>query len=123
VFQIGQAIVQVSQARQPCWRLNLRFGVADMSAQLQASLKTGWYYRPLSLGRIQAGDKITLIERPQPDWPLSRLLSIFYQDTLNYCALETIAALPELAASWRAIAQQRLVNRKVEDWQQRLQGL
>ncbi len=31
VYRIGSAIVQVSQPRQPCWKLNLRFARADMS--------------------------------------------------------------------------------------------
>ena len=122
VYQLGQAVIQVSQARQPCWRLNLRFGIADMSSRLQSSLKTGWYYRVLTPGLIRAGDEIALIERPHSDWPLSRLLSVFYQHTLDYPALEAVAALPELATNWRTIAQARIASRAVEDWQKRLQG-
>ena len=122
VYRIGKAVVQVSQARQPCWRLNLRFGTADMSARVQASLKTGWYYRVLEQGLIQAGDDIVLIDRPQSGWPLTRLLSILYRDTLDYPALEAIAALPELAIGWRDIAQARILNRAVESWQKRLQN-
>lgn len=122
VYQLGQAVVQVSQARQPCWRLNHRFGIADMSQQLQASLKTGWYYRVVLSGLIQVGDEITLLERPHPDWSLLRLLSVFYQHPLNFPELEAIAALPELADSWRAVAQKRLTSSRVEDWQFRLLG-
>lgn len=122
VYQLGRAVVQVSQARQPCWRLNLRFGIDDMSQRLQTSLKTGWYYRVILSGLIQAGDEITLLERPHPDWTLSRLLNVFYQHTLNYPELEAIAGLPELADSWRAVAQKRLTVGKVEDWQFRLRG-
>lgn len=31
IFRIGTATVQVSQGRQPCWKLNHRFGVKDMA--------------------------------------------------------------------------------------------
>lgn len=119
-YRIGEALVQVSQARQPCWRLNLRFDTADMSARVQASLKTGWYYRVLEQGLLQTGDSVALIERPHPEWPLSRILTVFYRETLDYPALHAIAALPELATGWRDIAAARITNRAVESWQRRL---
>lgn len=119
-FALGDAIIEVSQARQPCWKLNLRFARDDMAALVQASLRTGWYYRVLQPGWIAPHDALTLLERTQPDWPLTRILQAFYRDLLHRDALHAIAALPELSESWRLLAQRRLQLGCVEDWSARL---
>lgn len=121
-WRIGMALLQVSQARQPCWKLNHRFGVPDMARRVQTSGRTGWYYRVLEPGRVEAGDALTLVDRPHPDWPLARLLRTFYVDRMNRAALEGIAALDLLSASWRALAARRLERGEVEDWTSRLKG-
>ncbi|WP_241388136.1 FAD-dependent oxidoreductase [Pseudomonas aeruginosa] len=45
----GTALLEVSQGRMPCWKLNDRFEVAGMSLRVQESGRTGWYYRVLEL--------------------------------------------------------------------------
>ena len=57
IFRAGSALLQVSQARQPCWKLNVRFGLNDMARLVQASGRTGWYYRVLEEGRVGRGDR------------------------------------------------------------------
>ncbi|HEV7368454.1 MOSC domain-containing protein [Arenibaculum sp.] len=120
VYRAGTATLQVSQARQPCWKLNHRFGVADMARRVQSSGRTGWYYRVIEPGRLAAGDGMTLLDRPRPGWPLARVLRAFYVDMLDRHALAGIAALPELAPSWRDLARRRLESGRVENWGRRL---
>ena len=120
IVQVGSAILQVSQARQPCWKLNVRFGVPDMALRVQRSMRTGWYYRVVQPGEIAAGENLRLIDRPHPEWPLLRLLTVLYVDRLDYRALEDMAQIPALALSWRSLAQTRLEKRSVEDWSKRL---
>ncbi|CAO3426363.1 MOSC domain-containing protein [Azospirillum endophyticum] len=120
VFRVGTAILQVSQGRQPCWKLNHRFGVKDMARRVQSTGRTGWYYRVLEPGIAAAGDDIALIERPLPDWPLSRILRAFYHDTGDLPTLAGIAELEPLATGWRTLARRRVESGKVEDWTGRL---
>lgn len=64
MFRLGSALVQLSQARQPCWKLNLRFGLSDMARRVQTSGRTGWYARVLAPGTVAAGDRMVLEARP-----------------------------------------------------------
>jgi len=120
VFRLGPALIQVSQARQPCWKLNLRFDIPDMSRRVQDSARTGWYYRVLETGEVEPGAVLRLLDRPHPDWPLARLLYFLYADPLNPRALAAIAALDNLSASWRELAQRRLASGQIENWSHRL---
>ncbi len=121
-FRLGTAVVEVSQARQPCWKLNHRFGFAGMSRAVQASGRTGWYYRVLEEGRVAAGDRLVLISRAHPQWSLQRLLHVLYVDRMNLPALAEMAELDALAESWRKLARQRVASHTVEDMEKRLAG-
>ncbi|WP_417544974.1 MOSC domain-containing protein [Marinobacter sp.] len=121
-FKLGEAILQVSQPRQPCWRLNLRFGIPDMSRRMQNSLGTGWYYRVLQPGMVSKEDKLMLKERPHEDWPLSRVLSVLYENTLNLNALASMADINELSPNLKELVKRRLETQQVEDWERRLVG-
>lgn len=122
VFRLGGAVIQVSQARQPCWKLNLRFRHPRFAHEMQACGRTGWYYRVLEEGDIAAGDRLELIDRPRPDWDLARLLKIFFDDRLDREGLEQLTGLAELSERWRITARRRLETGRVEDWSRRLTG-
>ena len=100
--------------------MTLRFACKNMAERVQAARRTGWYYRVLEGGEIAPGARLSLLERPCPDWPLARLLHYFYRDMLDQDALRALAALETLSPSWRTLAEQRLLTGKIEDWQRRL---
>ncbi len=112
VFQVGSATLQVSQGRNPCWKLNQRFGVPDMVRRVQDSGRTGWYYRVLTAGSIAPEDALTLIERPLPEWSLTRLFSVLHAAHPDRHALNELAESSLLAASWREKARRRLSDKR-----------
>ncbi|MEI3856207.1 MULTISPECIES: MOSC domain-containing protein [unclassified Ensifer] len=121
-FRLGGALLEVSQGRQPCWKLNRRFDLPDMARRLQQSGRTGWYYRVIEAGPVSTGERMHLVERRHPEWTIARLWHFLYVDTLNREALEEIANLAILPSSWRDYAAKRLQTRTVEDWSRRLDG-
>lgn len=119
-FRVGDAVIQVSQGRQPCWKLNARFDVGDMALQVQRTGLTGWYYRVIETGYIEAGDRLSLIDRLSPEWTIRRLWRTLYVDTMNLDELAAMSRLDHLPESWRNHATKRLATRQVEDWSRRL---
>ncbi len=122
VFRLGSAVIEVSQGRQPCWKLNTRFNVRDMAQRVQKSGRTGWYYRVIEAGHIRAGDFLEITERKAPEWTIERLWRTLYVDTLNWDELTQMARLSLLPDGWRRYAERRLLTRRVEDWSARLTG-
>ncbi|MGE3363088.1 MAG: MOSC domain-containing protein [Rhizobiaceae bacterium] len=123
VFRVGGAILEVSQGRQPCHKLNVRFRVSDMALRVQRSGRTGWYYRVREEGYVAPGDEMILIERQAPRWTLQRLWRVLYIDTLDMDELTAMSALALLPESWRRYAVRRLETRQVENWSTRLWGI
>lgn len=119
-FRLGAALLEVSQGRQPCWKLNLRLGRADMARLVQETGRSGWYFRVLEPGAIRAGDTAALEARPNPDWTLARVTRLLYRDRRNRAELAAFAALPGLPESWRRLAENRLAQGAVEDWSSRI---
>ena len=120
-WRVGSARFAISQGRQPCWKLNDRFGVPDMARRLQDSGRTGWYLRVLQAGAVQAGDAIMLTARPHPDWPLERIGALIRQRVCTPAVLHEVLALP-LPPSWRRLFERRLAQGQAEDWAPRLDG-
>ena len=120
-YAFGSAVLEVSQGRQPCWKLNDRFGVRDMARRVQDSGRTGWYYRVPQPGIAQAGDRLRLLERPCPAWPLQRLMRLLADRVLDPAQLREALTLP-LVPSWRKLLERRLESSQVEDWGRRIDG-
>jgi len=108
VFRLGTAIVQVSQGRQPCAKLNLRFGVPEMLLRVKETGRTGWYYRVLTEGLVRPGDSLVLMDRPEPFWSLSRVWDVLFGAKRDEPGLHILAGHPLLGQSWQDRAVRRL---------------
>jgi len=120
-YLLGTALVEVSQLRQPCWKLSDRFAVPDMARRVQNTGRTGWYYRVLQAGTLAVGDRLVLRERPHPTWPLSRMAEVLYRRGVEPALLEEVLRLP-LVPSWRLLFERRLAQGQIENWDRRLHG-
>ncbi len=120
-FRVGEALLEVTQARQPCWKLDERFGHRGMARRVQQSGRTGWYYRVLEEGDVWAGAPMERVARPYPEWSLARLLDLLYLPCLDPVQLRAARALP-LPPSWQRLVDHRLQSGQVERWERRLDG-
>jgi MOSC domain-containing protein YiiM len=105
-FRLGQALVEVSQGRQPCWKIDHRFQRKGVTARVIASGRCGWYYRVLEPGTVGEGDTLELLDRPHPAWTVARAFHLLIAGghKAEPEAVAELGALPELAESWQARA-------------------
>jgi MOSC domain-containing protein YiiM len=121
VFRVGEVRVQVSQPRQPCWKLARRWRIKDLAAQVERTGLTGWYLRVLEEGKITAPCGMTLIERPHPRWTIALANEIMHHRKTGHDAALKLASCPPLSASWRESLRRR-VNAGSPDTNVRLNG-
>lgn len=102
-FTLGSAIVEVSHGRQPCWKLDHRFGARDVMATIIKTARAGLYFRVTRQGEAEAGTRMTLIDRPLPDWDMARVFRLLIGGGHRHEreVVRALAGMPVLAEAWR----------------------
>ncbi len=102
VWQIGESVrLQVSQPRQPCWKLARKWRVRDLVEQVQHTGRSGWYWRVLQTGVVEAGQPLKLLDRPRPEWTIMAANRVMYHRRHDRAAALALSVLPELSESWQ----------------------
>lgn len=63
IHQIGTVIFEVSQPREPCWKISKKHHNKTFTKHIYDTGRTGWYYRVLEEGQIQKDDEVQLLKR------------------------------------------------------------
>jgi MOSC domain-containing protein YiiM len=100
-YRIGDVLVECSQPRQPCWKLDRKWRRRDLGARVIETGRSGWYYRVIETGFVGAGDDVVLVARPHAAWPVVRAARIMHRMDTDTQAARELATLAELPESWR----------------------
>ncbi|KKW92858.1 MOSC domain-containing protein [Sphingobium chungbukense] len=102
-FSLGSAVVEVSHGRQPCWKLDHRFGARDVMATIVKTARCGIYVRVVREGEAEAGMRMDLLERPLPDWSIARVFRLLIGGGHKGepDAVRALAGMSVLAEAWR----------------------
>lgn len=63
IWAWGDALLQVSQPRHPCYKLGMRTGRRDVVKRMEANGRSGWYLRVLRPGTVPVAGPITVVEQ------------------------------------------------------------
>ena len=63
IFRWGEAFIQVSQPRSPCYKLNYHFDISDIAQLMQNTGKVGWLYSVIAPGLVSADAPLELVSR------------------------------------------------------------
>lgn len=98
IYQIGEAVVQAAQPRQPCFKLEFRFNDNQIVQQFIDSGFAGIYVRVLKNGTVKSGDSMELIERKK-SLSIQKVYELLYTSELQKEAVEQAVNDPFIAAS------------------------
>ncbi len=101
VFAVGSAVVEVSQPREPCWKLCRRWNRPELANRAAETGRLGWYARVLQPGVVGADDPLRLVERPVPAWPVAALTALLKDPVARAEAAPFLSACPQLSRLWR----------------------
>lgn len=74
-FRLGTALLEISQPRMPCWKIEHRFGHKGMVAAIIQTGRCGWYFQVIEEGVAEAGDMLERVETNRTDWTLTEIFS------------------------------------------------
>ncbi len=107
-WQVGdEVVVQVSQPRQPCWKLARRWRIKTLALDLQKTGRTGWYFRVLTEGFVAAKMRLTLQDRPFPAWTVERANRVMHFEKSDVESALELAAIPLLSENWQTTLTRR----------------
>lgn len=117
-FRMGHALVEISQGRQPCWKIDHRFGVRGLSGEFIKTGRCGLYFRVIEEGVVAVGDVIEQVEMANHEWTVERVFDVLIGgghrqgnvgDGDVRQALHALINLETLAGVWRHRAAALLV--------------
>lgn len=65
IYRLGSALVQITQPREPCYKLGVKFGTQEILKQFIDHGYPGTYVRVLEVGEVKTGDILELQEESQ----------------------------------------------------------
>jgi MOSC domain-containing protein YiiM len=100
-FKIGTVILEVSQPREPCWKLGRRWEEKMLPKYVAQCGYTGWYFRVACVGQLKNSDEVTLVHRPNPSWSVERANDVLYGRIVDASVMAELFLLQELSAAWK----------------------
>ncbi len=109
-FQIGSAIVEISQPRQPCWKLARRWDCKTLTPEVQRTGKTGWYFRVVQPGEARAGETFQPVaDRPvSSEWTIAAANKVMYGRDTPKPKIQALVSVEALSESWKTQLNKRL---------------
>ncbi|MHA6484055.1 MOSC domain-containing protein [Paenibacillus sp. strain BS8-2] len=108
IVESGNTVLQVSQPRQPCFKLGLRNDWPELPMLVRETGYSGFYFRVLQQGNLQQGMKLVIAERHPAALSIMEANRIMYHEKDNMQAIQRLLSVTELAQSWQEQLQGRL---------------
>lgn len=83
IFRIGNAIIQISEPRQPCFKLNIRLNNSKAIREMIDSANCGSYARVLKEGYVSQKDELHLIEHHDQLISVKDVFKLIYNPDYN----------------------------------------
>lgn len=100
-FEIGKAVLQVADRRQPCYKLNAKFQDEFMVKTFMRSKRPGVYFRVLREGAIDVGDTFRLLSRENMLFSVAELSAMDFGLKMSPERALELLSLPCLTAKQR----------------------
>ncbi|KEK23498.1 MOSC domain-containing protein [Bacillus gaemokensis] len=122
IFQIGEAMVQVSQPRQPCFKLAKKYDIPQLPLYFQNTGYTGFYFRVLKEGWVSPTDALIQLEPDCKGISIAFANHMMHKEKRNFEGVRRILEVEALSASWRKTFEKRLKGEEVST-KERLEGI
>lgn len=121
IFRWGEALIQVTQPRSPCFKMNYHFGISDMASLMQKSGRIGWLYRVVMAGNVSVESPLELVSRVS-DVSVAEAIAIAWHMPFDDEQYHRLLSAAGLSVSWTRTMQKRRLFGKIEDNSRRLLG-
>src|SRR5699024_3080903 len=115
IYELGEAVIQVSQPRRPCWKPARRHRDLELAKKIEQTGRTGWYFRVLQEVKVRANDEFVLVKRPSPEKTIGHMNEVNYHQKNNIVLLENLRDSIFTPSSWVETINRLLKGEKIDD--------
>lgn len=119
VFRCGEVLFEVSQPRQPCWKISSIVGIKSLTSLVVKDFKTGFYLRVIEKGFIKKGDSLILEQRKHGKLTIEFINKCAFNAKDNQENIKEILESKSLALAYRTSLLKRYKNKEsgLQEWQ------
>ena len=119
VFRCGEVLFEVSQPRQPCWKISSIVGIKSLTSVVVKDFKTGFYLRVIEKGFIKKGDSLILEQRKHAKLTIEFINKCAFNAKDNQENIKEILGSKSLALAYRISLLKRYKNKEsgLQEWQ------
>ncbi|MGG0120238.1 MOSC domain-containing protein [Bacillus paranthracis] len=121
-FKLGQAIVQVTQPRQPCFKLAKKYNIPKLPLYFQETGYTGFYFRVLKEGWVSSVDTLKRLQSDPKGVSVAFANRIMHKEKQNIEGIKRILEVNALSSSWRKSFEKRISGEEMNT-KERLEGI
>lgn len=116
MFTYGEAVIQVSEPRNPCYKLAAKYEVPDMVVRMRDTGYTGFLFRVLKEGFISPDDNLVLLEPHPAQVPVSLINDVKFFDRFNQVKLERALSVDALSEGIRKTLLKQYQSKTKNSW-------
>ncbi|MDF9463921.1 MOSC domain-containing protein [Bacillus thuringiensis] len=121
-FELGEAIVQVTQPRQPCFKLAKKYNIPKLPLYFQETGYTGFYFRVLKEGWVSSVDTLKRLQSDPKGVSVAFANRIMHKEKQNIEGVKRILEVNALSNSWRKSFEKRISGEEINT-KERLEGI
>ncbi|WP_310442435.1 MOSC domain-containing protein [Sulfurimonas sp.] len=110
IHKIGSALLQVSQPRKPCWKIAKRWSNKKFTNEIYKTGLTGWYYRVLQEGFVEAGNEVSVVSQDESKISILDANMAFANPIKYRDILEKIVTIGAIAPSYKISVTNRILG-------------
>ncbi len=107
-YQLGEAIVEVSEPRGPCYVIGIRYNYKQFPIHLQQTGFTGYYFRTVKPGMVKKTDELIHLSSHPERISVMDVNYVRYHDAKNKEWIERLVNLKELSTDWHEMFEKKL---------------
>ena len=102
LLRVGSAVLQVTQPRMPCYKLEIRFNRDDMIKRFLLSGRSGFYFSIVEPGEVSAGSKVEILSRDPNRVTVADVLRLYLNQTRDPELIQRAASVHPLSLKWKS---------------------
>ena len=118
-FQCGEVVFEVSQPRQPCWKISSITGIKKLTSLIVKEHKTGFYLRVIQEGFMSTDDTFELLSRNYPKFTIEFVNQCAFNAKDNQENIKEILECDKLANAYYESLSKRYKYKEqgIQEWQ------